>query len=486
MPTFTRLRQPSLAPAVLLAICAVATLACSLFLSPCAFAQSESASVSGRATDQDNLVMPDVEVEIKNADTGLSYTTKTNGDGFYSFPILPPGNYLMNVHRLQFRSVSVTGIVLHVQDALSRNFVLQVGSADVSITVTADNLNVNTTDAAVSTVIDRNFVESLPLNGRSFNTLLQLTPGVVIASGSPQANQAGQFSVAGQRTSANNFVIDGVSANFGVTSTATLGTSGTGAAQAFSALGGTSSLVSVEALQEFRIETSSFAPEFGRSPGGQVSLTTRSGTNQFHGGIYEYFRNDVLDANDWFADQAGLGRAAERHNDFGGFLGGRIKTDETFFFLSYEGARLRQPNTANIQVPSEFARTSAPSPTAPFLLAYPQPNDKTITPGVYIGTFTGNYSNPSTLNAGSIRIDHVFNSRFSIFGRYNEAPSEAVVRGQGNSEADTTVVGTRTLTVGTTIALNPQISNALRGNYSVQNSSFVSSLDTLGGAVPQV
>ncbi len=483
MPTFTRLRQSSPAT-VVLAICAVVTLACSLFLSPCAFAQSESASVSGRVTDQDNLVMPDVEIEIKNADTGLSYTTKTNGDGFYSFPILPPGNYLMNVHRLQFRSVSVTGIVLHVQDSVSRNFVLQVGSADVSITVTADSLNVHTTDASVSTVIDRNFVDSLPLNGRSFNTLLQLTPGVVIAQGSAEANQAGQFSVAGQRTSANNFLIDGVSANFGVTSTAVPGTSGTGAAQALSALGGTSSLVSVEALQEFRIETSSFAPEFGRSPGGQVSLTTRSGTNQFHGGIYEYFRNDVLDANDWFADQAGLARAEERHNDFGGFFGGRLKTDKTFFFLSYEGARLRQPNTSHIQVPSEFARTSAPSAIAPFLLAFPEPNDKAITPGVYVGTFTGGYSNPSALNAGSVRIDHVFNSRFSIFGRYNEAPSEAASRSQHNSEVDTTVVGTRTLTLGSTMIFNPQAANNLRGNYSVQNSSFVSSLDTFGGAVP--
>ena len=135
-----------------------------------------------------------------------------------------------------------------------------------------------------------------------------------------------------------------------------LGTSGTGAAQAFSALGGTSSLVSVEALQEFRIETSSFAPEFGRSPGGQVILTTRSGTNDFHGGIYEYFRNNVLDANDWFADQAGQPTRAERHNDFGGFLGGPIERDRLSFSFPTKGARLRQPNTTIVQVPSEYAR----------------------------------------------------------------------------------------------------------------------------------
>ena len=201
---------------------------------------------------------------------------------------------------------------------------------------------VNTESGSVSTVIDHRFVENLPLNGRSFNALLQLTPGVVIAATSTY-NQ-GQFSIAGQRTSANNFLIDGVSANFGVSAQSSVGTSG-GATQAFSALGGTSSLVSVEDLEEFRVETSSFAPEFGRSPGGQVILTTRSGTNDFHGGVYEYFRNDVLDANDWFATQAGQPRAAERHNDFGGFLGGPIQKDKTFVFVSYEGARLRQPET---------------------------------------------------------------------------------------------------------------------------------------------
>jgi len=108
-------------------------------------------------------------------------------------------------------------------------------------------------------------------------------------------------------------------------------------------LGGTSSLVSVEALQEFRVETSSFAPEFGKTPGGQVILTTRSGANAFHGGLYDYFRNDVMDANDWFANQTGQPRAAERHNDFGGFLGGPIWKNKTFFFFSYEGAGCGSP-----------------------------------------------------------------------------------------------------------------------------------------------
>src|SRR6266481_468199 len=182
----------------------------------CVFAQSESASVSGRVTDQQSAVIPNVEVEIRNVDTNSTELAKTNGEGIYSFPSLKPGNYVMSVRKEQFQTVSVTGITLHVQDSLSRNFALQVGSAAVSITVNASDLHINTTDASVSTVIDRKFVESLPLNGRSFNTLLQLTPGVTIVPSSSQ--NPGQFSVNGQRTDSNYFQVDGVSANFGTSS----------------------------------------------------------------------------------------------------------------------------------------------------------------------------------------------------------------------------------------------------------------------------
>lgn len=447
----------------------------------CVFAQSESAGVSGRVTDQQNAVIPNVEVEIRNVDTNSAQVTKTNGDGIYSFPSLRPGNYVMSVRKEQFQTVSVTGITLHVQDSLSRNFTLQIGSSAVSVTVEANGINMNTTDATVSTVIDRNFAENLPLNGRSFNTLLQLTPGVAIAAAEGNVNLSG-FSVAGQRTDANNFSVDGVSANFGALPTRFLGQSGAGSAQAFSALGGTSSLVSVEALQEFRVETSSSAPEFGRSSGGQVMLTTRSGTNEFHGGIYDYFRNDVLDANDWFNNAAGVKRAAERHNDFGGFLGGPIVRNRTFFFFSYEGARLRLPNSQTFQVPSVSARSSAPATLAPFLNAYPLPNGPVAANG-FTALFTGTYSNRATLNATSIRIDHAFNGRFSVFGRYNNAPSEIVTRVRALNDLQSTIINTQTFTAGVNMLLSNRISNTLRGNYSTQHSKGVDSLDAFGGAV---
>jgi hypothetical protein len=445
-------------------------------------AQSPSGAISGMVVDPTGATIAGAEIVVVNDATRVQYPGKTNDEGIYVIPNLPPGAYRLQVSKVGFKTIIKPDVVLNVQDALAINFTLPLGAISEIVTIEGGAPLVNTESGSVSTVIGQELIEKLPLNGRSFNTLLQLTPGVVIAPSGP-SNQ-GQFSMAGQRTSANNFLVDGVSANFGVSPLASLGTSGSGSAQAFSALGGTSSLVSVEALQEFRVETSSFAPEFGHTPGGQVLLTTRGGTNDLHGGIYEYFRNDVLDANDWFANQAGKSKAPERHNDFGAYLGGPIKQDQTFFFASYEGVRLRQPNTMIAQVPSEFARNNAPAAQAAFLDAYPRPDDRTVTPGVFTAQFTGNYSNPSTLNAGSIRIDHSFNHKYSIFGRYNEAPSLSSARSNNLSEIDTTEVNTRTLTIGATMNPNSRVSNMLRGNYSRQSAALVSAVDSFGGAVP--
>ncbi len=449
------------------------------------FAQMATATLSGVIQDPNGAVVPDVEVTATRIETGTTSATKTNGAGIYFFTGLMPGHYHLMIDKPGFKEIAIKEFELHVQDKLEQNFSLAIGSVSETVTVSATGLNVSTTDAAVSTVIDRSFVESLPLNGRSFNTLLQLTPGVVIAPANTTGGNPGQFSIAGQRTDSNNFTVDGVSANFGVSlgTSGYIGSSGTGSAQAFSVVGGTSSLVSVDSLQEFRIETSSFAPEFGRQPGGQVILSTRSGTNDFHGSAYEYFRNDVMDANDWFAEQAGLPRAPEKHNDFGGSLGGRIFKNKTFFFISYEGARLRLPQTGLIPVPSEFARTQAPSDLAPFLNAYPQPNGQPTSPTAYTAPFAGSFSNSTTLNAGSVRIDHAFNERFSIFGRFNEAPSEQVSPTLSLSTLQSSQVNTRTLTLGVNMAFTPRVLNTIRGNYSAQSANTITSLDSFGGAV---
>jgi Carboxypeptidase regulatory-like domain/TonB dependent receptor/TonB-dependent Receptor Plug Domain len=429
--------------------------------------------------DSSGRVITGAAIIVVNDVTGIKYAGSTNAEGIYVMPNLPPGPYRLQVSKPGFKTLVKPDILLNVQDALSINFTLPVGALSETVTVEGGAPLVNTQSAAVSTVVDRRFIERLPLNGRSFNTLLQLTPGIVIAPS--RADSPGQFSIAGQRTDANNFTIDGVSADFGVAALPVLGTSGTGAGQAFSALGGTSSLVSVEGLQEFRAETSSSGAEFGRNSGGQVLLTTRSGTNDFHAGIYEYFRNDAMDANDWFANNTNQPRAPERHNDFGAYFGGPFARNKSFFFFSYEGARLRLPQTTVVTVPSTSSRQLAPAALAPFLNAYPQPNGPATGDGS-TAQFTGSYSNRASLNAGSVRIDHNVNQRLSIFGRYNQAPSEIIQRLNALNELQAAAVNTRTLTVGANFVPSERVANITRVNLSQQSAHLSATLDNFGGA----
>jgi carboxypeptidase family protein len=462
-------------------------LVCLLLMVSLSSAQSPNGTVSGIVLDPSGGLIVGAEVLIINNATGVVYPGKANSEGYYVVPNIPPGNYHIQVSNSGFKTIIKPDIVVHVEDALAINFTLPIGAASEIVTVEGGAAIINTENASVGTVIDRNFVESLPLNGRSFNTLLQLTPGVVIAPIS-SSFQNGQFSIAGQRTDANSFSVDGVSANFGAAPTAGMGQSGTGTSQAFSAIGGTSSLVSVDALQEFRVETSSFAPEFGRSPGGQVILTTRSGANEFHGAAFDYFRNTTMDANNWFSDDAipQIPKAPEHHNDFGGVFGGPIWKDKTFFFASYEGARLDLPSTIEIQVPYFGSTVPGCSPSAaiaPFLEAFPKPNGA-VSSATCTGQFTGAFANKATLDAGSLRVDHTFNGRFSIFGRYNNAPSQLEDRTDSLSELDTTITNTQTLTVGVNMALSSRLFNALRGNYSTQRAGLSQALDSFGGASP--
>src|ERR1700739_3594992 len=314
------------------------------------FAQSPNGNINGLVSDSTNAAVTDAEVVAVNDVTGIQYTTKSNSEGIYLLPNLPPGPYRLQVSKIGFKTLIKPDVVLNVQDSLSINFTLLVGAFHEIVTVQGGAPLVNTENATVSTVIDRQFAENLPMNGRSFQSLIDLAPGVVLTSSTD--TDSGQFSVNGQRANANYWTVDGVSANVG--STTLLGGNGAaaGGVGTSSVFGGTNSLVSVDALQEFRIQTSTYAPEFGRTPGGQISIVTRSGTNLFHGTLFDYFRNDALDANDWFANANGLPKPQERQNDFGGTLSGPIAKERTFFFFSYEGLRLRLPQVAETIVPS--------------------------------------------------------------------------------------------------------------------------------------
>jgi hypothetical protein len=476
------------------------------------WAQSETATVSGQVVDPSGLNITGAQVKLVDIDRDTGVIATANNTGLYTFPSVRPGRYRMEVTAAGFKVVNVTGLIVNVQDHFEQNFHLQVGSVAESVTVTAGAPLVNTTDATVSTVVDRQFAENLPLNGRSFQTLIQLTPGVVVVPSNFEDN--GQFSINGQRAASNYWMVDGVSGNIGagVNALGTPGNALAGTTGSFSALGGTNSLVSVDAMQEFRIQTSTYAPEFGRTPGGQISIVTRSGTNQFHGTAFDYLRNNVFDASDWFngyTNSPPLPKAKERQNDFGGTFGGPILKKRTFFFFSYEGLRLRLPQTTLSFVPDASftpggttnSRQNAIPALQPYFDAFPLPNASSpeilcapntdpFCPSSGItgyAAFNASYSNPGSLDAYSLRIDHKLTDSLTVFGRYNYSPSEIDTRGGGGStlsNVSTTRITTQTATGGATWILSPRISNDLRFNYSHVNAKGDYYVDDFGGAIP--
>lgn len=449
-----------------------------------ASAQSVSATLSGTVEDQNGAVVPSATVTAENKATGLKRQATTNGEGQFTIPLLPPSIYTVTAQAQGFSPVQISNVVLNVGDQKSLQIPLRTGNISEMVQVSGDAPLINESPA-VGTVVDRQFVSNIPLNARSLQPLITLVPGVVLAPG-----QRGQLSVNGQRANANYFTIDGVSANIGMnTSTGGTGEDYAGTQQGVTTFGGTNNLISIDALQEFRIQTSTFAAEYGRTPGGQISLLSRSGTNQFRGAIFEYFRNDVLDANDWFSNRAGLKRAALRQNQCGGVLGGPIKKNRTFFFFSYEDLRLLQPQTLTNTVPALRLRQNAPAAVKMILNSFPVPTGSEILAanGTPTGQapFTGVYSAPINSRATSLRLDHIFGPRLVVFGRYNQAHSKTLQRSSFNlADVSRTENDTRTLTLGATVSLTSQLQNDLRVNYSRTLTPNATELDNFGGAVP--
>ena len=448
---------------------------------------AQNAELSGLITDPSSLPVPNAKVSVRSAGTGAARAVSSNQQGEYSLPALLPGPYNISIEAKGFKTVHQNGVVVEVDQRARLDFGLAIGSAAETVTVKGVAPLLNTADASVSTLVGNQFVENLPLNGRSFSSLIELTPGVALVPSS--IYEQGQFSVNGQRPDANYFLVDGVSANLGnVGAGSTLYQGGAGQIPVTSAFGGTSNLVSLDALEEFRIQTSTFAPEYGRTPGAQISVVTKSGTNAFHGTAFDYFRNDKLDANDWFANANGLARPELRQNDFGGVLGGPIVKNKLFFFGSYEGLRVRQPHVAEGVVPSLGTRESAPAAVQPLLNAFPLPNGPELGNGT--AAFSASYSDPSTLDSYGIRADYLPWQRVTVFGRYSDAPSSLDQRGGILSPSNTQNLNYRTqaATLGTTQSLAPKLTNELTNefhfNYSRSRTDSFVRIDNFGGATP--
>jgi Carboxypeptidase regulatory-like domain/TonB dependent receptor len=464
----------------------------------CALAQSPNGSIRGIVFDPDAKSIPGAEIIVVNDATGVKYVASTNSNGIYAVENLPPGPYRLQVSKFGFKGIIKPDIILNVQDALSLNFTLPIGASSVTVTVEGGAPLINTQDATVSTVVDQHFVANMPLNGRSFQDLILLTPGVV--TNSPQntavAGERGEFSVNGQRTESNYYAVDGVSANIGIFPSSIAFPSSSGSLPAPTALGTTQALLSVDALQEFRVQSSTYSAEYGRNPGAQFDLVSRSGTNEWHGTAFDYLRNNYFDANDWFNDYLHEPEPALRQNDFGGTLGAPLTIpgvyrgkDRTFFFFSYEGLRLVQPQAASVSyVPTTALRNSATNTLQPVLRAFPEPNCPPGAPnctedlGNGLGDFVGSWSNPSSLNALSIRADHAVSERLKLFFRFSDTSSSAVSRGQDPAQRGSSSTLTRTYTGGVTSLLRPNLSNELRVNYSLNVATFLSEIDNFQGA----
>jgi len=455
---------------------------------------AQQAQVSGLVADQTGGVIPDASLEFLHTATQDRSEARTNAQGRYTVSSLRPGVYQVNARARGFETKVLEGVRLEVAAKLTLDVVLNIGIETSSVTVDAGNVQLNTIDASMSTVVDQGFVQNIPMNGRSFQSLLTLIPGVISVPSSG-AGVRGQIAVNGMRAESNYFMVDGVSANTGVnTDSPGRGAGYSGSLPSGTALGTTQTLTSMDALQEFRGITSTYSAEYGRVPGGQFSFTTKSGTNQLHGSLYEYFRNDVMDANSFFNNRNGVGRVKMRQNNYGGTLGGPVflpklydGRDRTFFFFAYEGLQLRSPQESRItSVPTLALRNEiAPVALRRFLSAFPLPTPGYAEESGYTAPFVSSYSQPSEIYSSSVRLDHSFSDNFRVFGRYAYTPSSATSRYSSNmAQVTDSNVNNKALTLGATNVLSPFATNEARFNVTWNDQLTKVRIDDFGGATP--
>ena len=404
-----------------------------------AFCQSSTATVTGTVQDSSKASIPEASVKLINTQTGAENDAITGHDGSFALPGVIPGSYLLQIERQGFATTQLHGITLDVGDSRDLLIRLKVGAVAESVTVDASGHTLNRTDGSVSTVVDRKLAESVPLNGRNLQDLISMTPGIVTQN--PQAagqrsETQGEFSVNGQQPEANSFYVDGLSADFnGGLLSGHARTVSTGSAAGATALGTTQSLVPVEALQEFRVLTSSYSAEYGRTPGGQFTFLTRSGTDDPHGTLFYNFRSNTVDAIDWFAEHysfEGIGTRFSQNN-FGGALGMPVVLrqydgrDRTFLFVAYEGLYVPQPTPQTFQYSPAYNFNDIPSALLPVLECFPQggpPIDVASGNIAGLGEDTSSpFALPSHLNSTSVRLDHTFSPKLAVFFRYGKAPS---------------------------------------------------------------
>jgi Carboxypeptidase regulatory-like domain/TonB dependent receptor len=485
-----------------LGVCIVSAAMLILLAIP-AVAQLPTATILGVAKDSSGGVLPNVTVTATNVDTGLTRTVKTSDDGEFRLPELPVGRYEVKAEHTGFKTVTRKGITLEVTQQAVINLDFEVGSTDQVVVVTEEAPLVNTQNATLGGTVNETKMTELPLNGRNYIDLALLQPGV--DKDKNQGNQQGTtFSVNGAPPRSNNFTLDGAILQTMLGRSPVAGESG-------DALG-------LDGIKEYTIVAGTFQAEYGLAMGSQMVAVSKSGTNQWHGDVFEYIRNDAFDANTFFNNQQGVPKAPLRKNQFGGAFGGPIKKDKTFFYAVYEGIRETQGVPITNPVPSAGCHGNAGdiitvaqcpdlsvdtdaagnpinqvtiSPyTAPFLAIIPLPN-----PGSTFDPSSGNppvqtFNDHNSLgeNYGQIRFDQTISDKDSFFSRYtidNAVQNETV----GDFSYFRQAPGARNqwITLAENHIFSPTVFNAARISFSRTNSSVnLANVGLPGGTGPQL
>src|SRR5215831_5649949 len=294
---------------------------------------AQTGTIVGTVTDSTGGVIPNASITVTNADTNSERMDTTDDRGDYTVPLLPPGTYRVEIVSSGFRTEVAENIEVSADDRIRIDFKLQIGTAGERIAVTETTPLVQSDNSSLGDVIGVRRIEGLPIAGRQIESLAQLVPGAVSAAPGSVLSYRGGFNAAGARETANSNLLDGVDNNDPAINNFTL-------------------RPIVDAVQEFKVLTNSYSAEFGRGGGAQVIVTTKSGTNGYHVSLWEFFRNDKLDARDFFNKKDAGPKPPFHRNQFGGTVGGPITRNRTFFFLAYESVRRRQVFTSQQQVPT--------------------------------------------------------------------------------------------------------------------------------------
>lgn len=373
-------------------------------------AQQNNAELSGIVIDQTDAAVSDAEISLRQITTNLERKIRTTDDGFYVFSQVPPGQYVLTVSKSGFQKEIRNGINLTVGQTARLDVSLIVGAISAETLVTIDLNGVSTESSELSSVMTQRAIQDLPLNGRDVIQLALIQPGVVSSRRTTDSSGRGkQISVGGSRPNQVSFRLDGTDINDANNNTP-------GSASGV--------LLGVDTLGEFRVLTSGYSAEYGRSTSGIISAVTRSGTNDFHGSAFEFLRNSRFDARNYF-DRPDQPIPPFKRNQFGAVLSGPIFRDKTFFLASYEGLRQRLGITRTAIVPNANARQGIigqPLPVTisasvvPYLNLFPLPNGRIFNDGT--GQFISTTSDRTDEDFFAGRVDHTFSERTTIFGRY--------------------------------------------------------------------